>query len=597
MAPHTNRSHAAAWLLVLAAGTSLSAQNLQLTATSEGVPTGHPRAVTKTLQLYVTNPATNQAELVIRGGTPGARFGYILGTRRIQTDVAGARLRVSPDVVQLLGKLDSKGEARLPVALNKAGIGTHVQAAQIDAKDQLILSEVLRIDTRAATATSTDFSRATAHELMTLAHEVYEWKAPFGNGALEPGQRLKGGFRLLERIKTPIPDPTFAKNIHWPDTQLMLVRNAQGDLGIVFRGTDPNRAKDWATDLAYPQDLSGVHLGFSLAYGSVAMELQGMIRRLVEPGSKVFITGHSLGGALACVCALREASFIQGLGIAKKDLVVYGFGGPRSLSPAAAVQLGQNVPHHFMVANKDDLVTHMPPGRSLGYTYVHVPRMEVLYPRKVKIAVAGSAYTAQLAPTPLTHPQDTYLDRIENYLGTRPGVKLSVSNKGFMRLHWSWQGQSKFGLDQVQLREVSNPTGTPEARALASGISPSTVPVAKAPNLHATYVHVYGAETHVLASWGPYTWGKPDLSFNRTFLNLVEVRWKMTDPGAHDRIALFAKDPRAGSPVPLGMVAATRASRSWATAMPWRTGLWAAYLERSTLTGSTRLRGVIGPTR
>lgn len=82
-----------------------------------------------------------------------------------------------------------------------------------------------------------------------------------------------------------------------------------GALVIAFRGS--RELKDYLQDARFVgktpwvnggviSQLVKVHRGFAECYFSVA----GQIRERVKDASRVFITGHSLGGALALMCAL-----------------------------------------------------------------------------------------------------------------------------------------------------------------------------------------------------------------------------------------------------------------------------------------------------
>jgi hypothetical protein len=91
---------------------------------------------------------------------------------------------------------------------------------------------------------------------------------------------------------------------------------------IAFRGTDP-RVGDWfhnfrTLPVASPWTAGRVHQGFRDALESVWHLLESPVSN--HGGRNLWITGHSLGGALAVACAARAQIAVQG---------VYTYGQPR----------------------------------------------------------------------------------------------------------------------------------------------------------------------------------------------------------------------------------------------------------------------------
>ncbi|XP_010645211.1 uncharacterized protein LOC100249309 isoform X3 [Vitis vinifera] len=135
------------------------------------------------------------------------------------------------------------------------------------------------------------------------------------------------------------------------DTQVAIWRDsARRRLVVAFRGTEQARWKDLRTDLMLvpaglnPERIGGdfkqeiqVHSGFLSAYDSVRTRIISLIKLLVgyiDDGREmqlkwhVYVTGHSLGGALATLLAL-ELSSSQ---LAKRGVIsvtMYNFGSPR----------------------------------------------------------------------------------------------------------------------------------------------------------------------------------------------------------------------------------------------------------------------------
>lgn len=132
-----------------------------------------------------------------------------------------------------------------------------------------------------------------------------------------------------------------------------------GDTSVImFRGTNPSEIQDWFINLSNRSrkvDHGNVHAGFWTGYDS----LHGQLAKVLEVSKpkKVWITGHSLGGALAVVCAYRLSS-MENLEIAG----VMTFGQPKVGNPAFCKHMdvtlrGRMV--HFV--NESDLVPRVPP--------------------------------------------------------------------------------------------------------------------------------------------------------------------------------------------------------------------------------------------
>lgn len=136
---------------------------------------------------------------------------------------------------------------------------------------------------------------------------------------------------------------------------------------VAFRGTEPTRREDWATDLAAAQEtfekllgvpgLGRVHSGFATSLSSV---LPDVLRALAEHDDEkrtLWITGHSLGAALA----MLAAAFVSTLPT-HPIAGVYTFGQPRvgdgGFAAAYGARLGGRT---FRCVNDRDLVPHVPP--------------------------------------------------------------------------------------------------------------------------------------------------------------------------------------------------------------------------------------------
>ncbi|KAL5542467.1 hypothetical protein UlMin_010177 [Ulmus minor] len=177
------------------------------------------------------------------------------------------------------------------------------------------------------------------------------------------------------------------------DTQVAIWRDsARRRLVIAFRGTEQVRWKDLRTDLMLapaglnPERIGGdfrqeiqVHSGFLSAYDSVRIRIITLIKQAIgyiddhaEPLDKwhVYVTGHSLGGALATLLAL-ELSSSQ---LAKRGAIsvtMYNFGSPRVGNKRFAEVYNEKVKDSWRVVNHRDIIPTVP--RLMGYCHVAHP--------------------------------------------------------------------------------------------------------------------------------------------------------------------------------------------------------------------------------
>ena len=138
---------------------------------------------------------------------------------------------------------------------------------------------------------------------------------------------------------------------------------------VCFRGTESDQLEDWITDAnakLVDGPLDGqVHAGFYDALSHVWQDIDRNVRRLDEGGSKsLWLTGHSLGAALATLAAARwidQGRPVQG---------VYTFGQPRTGDQQFARNYNFAIkPSAFRFVNNNDLVTRIPP-RAFGYSHL-----------------------------------------------------------------------------------------------------------------------------------------------------------------------------------------------------------------------------------
>jgi len=176
------------------------------------------------------------------------------------------------------------------------------------------------------------------------------------------------------------------------------------DIFIVFRGT--RESAEWLDDFQFKQvnflndpSLGGVSSGFNKIYThSYDQQLDNHLKSSTPvppsdrkasiyqtlaytlqncpPGSQVFVTGHSLGGALATLATLHTAKSTQ-----FKHPILYSFASPRVGNSKFAQQFRDLNLQVFRIANSEDIVPTAPLASG---TIVGSEMTSVMSPAQVK---------------------------------------------------------------------------------------------------------------------------------------------------------------------------------------------------------------------
>lgn len=159
--------------------------------------------------------------------------------------------------------------------------------------------------------------------------------------------------------------PTFSRVTH------LRKGGAQGfvcanddNIVVAFRGTD--EPIDWISDVQYRQvrGYGGhVHRGFADQMAGIEERMLAAVKKYRDAKQAVWVTGHSLGGALATLAAK-----MLGRRYRKEPFMTNTFGSPRVLNPTAAEALKQTI---YRFVNDQDIVPHVP-SRGLINRYEHV---------------------------------------------------------------------------------------------------------------------------------------------------------------------------------------------------------------------------------
>jgi triacylglycerol lipase len=234
----------------------------------------------------------------------------------------------------------------------------------------------------------------------------------YSDAATVPAQLQAWGF-----------DPARFTFLNKNDTQGFVTATDEMVL-VSFRGTQSNDIWDWMTDariVLRPYQPGMVHIGFYNALNDVWHEINAAINAGRDKGQSLWVTGHSLGAALAGLAVSRmifeEQTPINGL---------YTFGHPRM----GNFVFGNGYDTEFLAktfryVNDQDIVTRIPP-RTLGYT--HVGRLLFFdkddrlqnddhfwnrFLTEVKVGIEGMKKPAGVVED---HAIQRYIDNLQKYL-------------------------------------------------------------------------------------------------------------------------------------------------------------------------------------
>jgi triacylglycerol lipase len=135
-----------------------------------------------------------------------------------------------------------------------------------------------------------------------------------------------------------------------------LIGERPGAVILAFAGTDPGIWQNLVTDFTpLPQAGSDIHDGFRVAAEAAHLQIDRAIQLCRQSGNPLFVTGHSLGAALAALAAVRAAN----AGIPPR--AIYTFGMPRVGGPQFGASYGDLGKVTYRLVHGIDLVTRVPP--------------------------------------------------------------------------------------------------------------------------------------------------------------------------------------------------------------------------------------------
>lgn len=151
---------------------------------------------------------------------------------------------------------------------------------------------------------------------------------------------------------------------------------SEEDSILLFRGTQ--RTAEWLGNIYAVQqpyldpntgeNLGNIHTGFRRIANSIISPLVVDAVRQINPNKPCYVSGHSLGAALATLLALDIALAVPEL---QPSLQVYVYASPRVGNPDFARSYAKLLPNSFRISNLADPIPTMPPTR-LRAEFVHI---------------------------------------------------------------------------------------------------------------------------------------------------------------------------------------------------------------------------------
>lgn len=280
------------------------------------------------------------------------------------------------------------------------------------------------------------------------------------------GSCAKSAYLSFSGIEQLLPSWGFRNVTPFGDDQTNTTFGTQGFMAtsndcivIAFRGTEPSELQDILTDadlrqtpweLTTGQASLSVHKGFLKAYQSVQMDIAELLEKAMQenPDKSIWLTGHSLGAALATLCAADLCARkvpISGL---------YTFGSPRVGNKGFIAYINQEFSEQiFRFVNEDDPVTEVP--HEAFWDYTHIGQLRYL-DRFNRIKADRSTWKRVLRKTAFWidhsnpeaskdeaiasikaefkkrggyHSMDVYIEKISNLSGHKSAMQLSDASR------------------------------------------------------------------------------------------------------------------------------------------------------------------------
>jgi len=246
--------------------------------------------------------------------------------------------------------------------------------------------------------TPPEFNVTIAKESANLVLQAYQQYTSFINHTI---WALQGDYTNLGELWAT-PEGLFTPNEPFG---FVARNNESGNLFVVFRGTQS--IEDWLSDLTFPQvdnpPWGKTEEGFTGLY----VQCSEKVLQAVAAGAEVFVTGHSLGAALAVLAAADLAQ-------SGRVPTMYSFAGPRVGDIDFATKFNQSLQQRaWRIVNTEDIVTTLPLASTDLFTagIPHTPLSMLLMLTKLNYEHVGNAvcFTVNKGSIRANHAMELYI--------------------------------------------------------------------------------------------------------------------------------------------------------------------------------------------
>jgi len=182
-------------------------------------------------------------------------------------------------------------------------------------------------------------------------------------------------FASYKKSTQPPPGYTVLDEINNDNTKnfaMILINAAHDELVISFRGTRPQYWENINQDLSFLRTKSEacrgckVHKGFREALLNIKQDVNASVNKHLHGITKISVTGHSLGAAMATLYAVHLRNSGISFGI---PVHLFTYGSPRVGNKEFSRECNRLIPDHVRVVFRRDPITHIPFGP--GDIYKH----------------------------------------------------------------------------------------------------------------------------------------------------------------------------------------------------------------------------------